>query len=422
MQRCGFKRMLFRVLYTLSQNMCLENSNFEHHKNEIQGMKTNQHIVVAGGGFAGVEAAIALRKKHYQVTLVSNRDFFFMYPTSIWIPLGKSTIEKTSMSLPRLAKKHGFALVLDEVVNVHGNQNQLELKTQTLHYNYLVLATGAGKMKHKGLEHTFSICGQPEGAVAIQKRFQELIQQGSGKIAVGFGGNPKDKSGVRGGPAFEILFNMINDLKKKHIRQNFDFTFFAPMPEPGKRMGKSGYGMLDTMLAKHHIDKKVGKKITAFNEGGIALEDDDYIESDLTLFIPALNGAPFLQDSDLPLNEAGFVKVDNTNKVLGFENMYAVGDVAAMEGPEWKAKQGHMAVVMGQNAAYNIHQQIQGSALRKGYQEHINILCVMDTGNAAAYVYRKGEKDYVIPMPVFGHWLKKAWGWHYKLTRYMGWV
>ncbi len=30
------------------------------------------------------------------------------------------------------------------------------------------------------------------------------------------------------------------------------------------------------------------------------------------------------------------------------------------------------------------------------------------TGVEAAYVYRKGEKDYVIPMPIFGHWMKNA--------------
>ncbi len=37
----------------------------------------------------------------------------------------------------------------------------------------------------------------------------KLVDRGSGKIAVGFGGNPKDSSAVRGGPAFEVLFKFI---------------------------------------------------------------------------------------------------------------------------------------------------------------------------------------------------------------------
>ena len=58
-------------------------------------------------------------------------------------------------------------------------------------------------MKHKGIENTLSICGKPEVSLAIRDELDRLIEKGSGKIAVGFGGNPKDKSAVRGGPGFE---------------------------------------------------------------------------------------------------------------------------------------------------------------------------------------------------------------------------
>ena len=382
---------------------------------------SNQKIVIIGGGFAGVEAAIALRKKKYEVTLISDRDFLFIYPISIWIPTGKIPFEKSTLSLTRLARRHGFRLIIDELMNVKGAEKLVELKKNgLLTCDYLVLAIGAGKMKHKGLENTFSICGQPEQAETMKTRFDELIEKGKGKITIGFGGNPKDKSGVRGGPAFEIMFNMINVLKRKKLYHNFEFTFFAPMPEPGKRMGKSGYKMIDVMLNKEGIAKKTGIKITGFEPNGIRFEDETFIESDLTMFIPASDGVTFLQNSDLPLNEAGFVITNDHSKVVGFDHIYAVGDVAAMEGPEWKAKQGHMAVIMGRNAAFNIDQTIQGKPKRKGYQAHLNILCIMDTGNGAGFVYRKNDRDFFIPMPVVGHWLKIMWGWHFKLTRTLG--
>lgn len=378
-------------------------------------------IIVVGGGFAGVEAAIALRKKKHNVILVSDREFFFIYPISIWIPTGKIPFEKSTMSLSKLADKHGFGLIIDSLTRVNGAENNIELqRTGKLDFDYLVLAIGAGKMKHPGLEHTFSICGQPEYSLKMKDRFDELVARGHGKIAIGFGGNPKDKSAVRGGPAFEIMFNLIHVLKQKKLYSKFSFTFFAPMPEPGKRMGNSGYKMLDVLLKKDGIAKKVGQKITSFDNGGIRFEDDTYIESDLIMFIPASNGTPVLQNSDLPLNEAGFVLIDDHSKVQGFENIYAVGDVAALEGPEWKAKQGHMAVIMAQQAAYNIHQQIKSKPKRKGYQRYLNILCIMDTGNGAGFVYRDSKRDFFIPMPVVGHWLKILWGWHFKLTRTLG--
>lgn len=376
----------------------------------------NNNIVIVGGGFAGVEAAIELRKKKYNVTLVSDREYMFIYPISIWIPTGEIPFEESTLDLNKMAKKYGFNFIVDQLVQVNGKEKKVELKKQSLSFDYLVLAVGAGKMKHKGLEHTFSICGAPEQALSMKARLDSLIAKGSGKIAIGFGGNPKDKSGVRGGPAFEIMFNFINELKKRKMYDNFKFTFFAPMAEPGKRMGKSGFSMLDVMLEKENIEKRVGKKITGFEAGGVNIEDGSFIESDLTMFIAASNGLELFQNSDLPLNEAGFVKTNDHSQVDGFENIYAIGDVAAMDGPDWKAKQGHMAVIMGKNAAFNIHQQITGGEKRKGYQDHINILCVMDTGNGAGFIYRKGPKDFFIPLPIVGHWLKKAWGWNYKMT------
>ena len=138
------------------------------------------------------------------------------------------------------------------------------------------------------------------------------------------------------------------------------------------------------MLKKENITKNTGKKIVGFEANGVSLQDGDFIESDLTMFIPASNGVELFSQSDLPLNEAGFIKIHDHCLVDGFKNIYAVGDVAAMDGPEWKAKQGHMAVIMGKNAAFNIDQDIKGEIERKGYQKHLNILCVMDTGNAAA--------------------------------------
>ncbi len=379
-------------------------------------MSTNKHIVVIGGGFAGVEAAIALRKKKHQVTLVSNRDYFFIYPISIWIPTGNLDFEKASLSLTKLSKKHGFKLVIDEFTGVDEEQNVARFKSQTISYDYLIIASGAWKVPHKGIENTLSICGHPEQSVKIRERFNEIAKSG-GDIAVGFGGNPKDQSAVRGGPAFELLFNMVHEIKKKRNHPPVSFTFFAPMAEPGKRMGEKGYQLLQKMLPGYGIKTAIGKKIKLFEKDGVVFEDDSKLKSDLTVFIPASHGPAYITDSTLPVNEAGFIKIDGTCKVHNSRNIYAAGDISAIEGPDWRAKQGHLAVVKGKIAAYNIDQEIKGGSKRKDYISHVNILCIMDTGDGAAIVYRKGSKNMVIPLPIVGHWLKKAWGVYFKLSK-----
>ncbi len=382
-------------------------------------------VLVLGGGFAGLEAAIYLRKYGFEVTMISDRDYLYVYPTSIWVPTGESSFEDVCLPLEKLKKVHGFTLIIDKIDSIKSAEKKVYGEKGTYDYEYLVVALGSGKVKHKGIENTLTICGAPEESLKIKERLDALIAQGSGKIAMGFGGNPKDPSNVRGGPAFEVLFNVHNQLKKLGIRDKFELTFFAPMKEPGARMGPQALKMMDLFFNKLNIKKQVGKKITEFKENGIAFEDDIFIESDLTMFIAAGDGHPVFQKSDLPLNEAGLIKINDYCEVMHdyddapeISNVFAIGDSAVLDGPDWRAKQGHIAEVMARNTAFNIKAIEEGSSERKGYFEHLNILCVMDSGDGAAFVYRSDKRGMMIPMPVVGHWMKKGWGWYYKNSKF----
>ncbi len=373
-----------------------------------------KRVLVLGGGFAGVEVAIFLREQEIDVTLVSDRDYFYIYPTSIWIPTGEVTREDVSVPLDKLAMKHGFELIVDPVEKFEASQKKVTLSSGRVleDFAYIVVALGQDKIELKGMEHTLSICGKPEEATALYEKLDALTLKGSGKIAMGFGGNPKDSSAVRGGPAFEVLFNVHHFLKKKGIRDNFELTFFAPMEKPGQKMGDKALVMMDKMFGMTNIKKQVGVKITQFVEDGIMFEDGTKVESDLTMFISAGIGHSILMKSGLPLSEAGFVVTNEYNEVEGFEGIYAIGDSVSLMGPDWRAKQGHVAEVMARNVAYNINTKIEKIYSKRSYKEHINILCVMDTGNGAAFVYRDNRGGKMIPMPVVGHWMKKGWGWY----------
>ncbi len=375
-------------------------------------------IVILGGGFAGIQAAIELQKSgRFKVTLVSDRDFLYIYPISIWVPVHAAEFEDVKVPLANIQKKYAFDVIIQPVTEIHAKDHFVLCNSQVINYDYLIVAFGADKMKHKGIENTLSICGKPHIALSIREGIDQLVEKGSGKIAVGFGGNPKDLSAVRGGPAFELIFNIHHMLTQKRIRQNFNLTFFAPMAEPGSKMGRNSFAMLNKMLDRNKIEKRFGKKIIAFENKSIVFEDESRLNPDLILFIPASSGNSILESSDLTLTDAGFIKIDNHCKVQGFNDVYAIGDIAAIEGPEWIAKQGHIAELMGRNAAYNIIETEKGTKKKKGYQDSLNILCVMDTGNGAAFVFRNHTKSFIVPMPVVGHWMKKGWGNYSKLTK-----
>jgi sulfide:quinone oxidoreductase len=378
-----------------------------------------KRAIVLGGGIGGVEAAIELRKKGLEVELVSDRDYLFVYPLAIWIPTGERSFDRVRMNLQEIARVHRFSVTIDEVVAVSGTERSFTLAQggPRQDFGYLVLALGAHKMAHKGKEHVLSICGAPEESLSVKERLDALIAQGSGTIAVGFGGNPKDSSGVRGGPAFEFLLNVHYRLKKLGIRDRFDLVFFAPMPQPGIRMGEKAVRTMDKMFRSLGIRSYTGKKITEFVDGAVTLEDGTQIKADLFMFIAAGDGHAVIKASDLPQNEAGFVVTNAACEAKGYPWLYAVGDVAALEGPDWKAKQGHIAEVMARAAAEDIARKVSGRGRPGDYVDKVCILCVMDMGNGAGFVYRNDKRALFIPLPVVGHWLKQGWGKYYELRK-----
>ncbi len=222
-------------------------------------------VLILGGGFAGIQTAIELQKKNiFDVTLVSDRDFLYLFPISIWIPVHIKEFEDVKIRLVDIQNKYPFKLIVDKVTEIHAAENKVVCENNTLDYDFLVVAFGYEKMQHNGIGHTLSICAKPEMALDIRERIDDLVKKKSGKITVGFGGNPKDKSAVRGGPAFELIFNIHHYLKTKKIRENFELTFFAPMEEPGAKMGEGALAMIDKMFSRYNIRKHFGKKIKEF--------------------------------------------------------------------------------------------------------------------------------------------------------------
>lgn len=377
-------------------------------------------VTILGGGIAGVEAAIWLRKEGFEVDLISPREYLYVYPTSIWIPVFKSDFNSVCIPLSKLEQVHGFKYIKDEVVKIDTKEKKVYGKNgEYSDFDYLVIAMGGSKVKYEGDENFLSICGDPKDAILLRDKLDMLIaERGKGEILVGFGGNPKDTTAVRGGPAFEVLFNIHNYLKKKRIRENFNLTFFAPMKEPGKRLGPQALKMMDLFFNKLNINKHVGKKIKRFEKDKVVFEDESFLKSDLTMFIPAGRGHDIFKDSGLPVSDGGFVLIDEFCEVQDNPKVYAIGDSAYIKGPDWRAKQGHIAEVMARNTANNIAIDAGiKSGEKKSYIEHLNILCVMDSGDGAAFVYRDNKRGLMIPMPIVGHWLKQAWGWYFKNSK-----
>jgi sulfide:quinone oxidoreductase len=373
--------------------------------------------LVVGGGFAGLETSIQLAKAGLDVTLVSNRPYLFVYPTSIWVVTGEKSFGEVCLDLADVARRNGFRFEEGPVEVLSGARRSATVGGRELTADHLVVAMGGLPLRPKGVEFTHTISGDPRGAVRLKGALDALLAKGSGRIAMGFGGNPADPSAVRGGPAFELMFNVDTLLRRRGLRDRFDLTFFAPMPSPGERMGKKAVGAIRDLLGRLGIEMRFGKKIAGFDPGGVLLEDGGRIDAELVMFLAAGEGHPVVKASDLPKNAAGFVTVDEGCAVPGFSGVWAVGDSAALQGPDWRAKQGHLAEVMARVAAANVVAATAGDPHRESYLPHVGITCLLDMGNGAAYVHRDAKTERMIPLPVVGHWMKKGWGAYFKASK-----
>lgn len=382
-------------------------------------------IVIIGGGFGGVETARYLRKfsgngalegEEIDITVISERDFLFLYPAAIWVPTGKAKVDELKLPLESISKKYKLKLVKDGITGFNIAENKIIGANGDYGYDYLVIASGSEKLKKvKGLENTVSICGGPDEIADIGQRYASLLDRGEGSISFGFSGNPADESAMRGGPVFEIMLNIEHDLRSRGLRDSFDINFFAPSKDAGKKLGPAAMEKVRKLLESHGIKLNLGLKIEEFQERAVIFEDGSRLDSDLTVFVPGIAGNSRLKDSGLPLNDGGFVRVDMTAGVEGYDNIYAVGDTASHDGPSWRAKQGHHAQNMAKAAAFNIIGGIKGVKKRRSFP--IELLCVMDRGDGRAFfIYRHKDKSYIFGGRMM-YALKRLWKFYYVMSR-----
>ena len=111
-----------------------------------------KQVLILGGGFAGIQTAIELQKSgKFIVTLVSDRDYLYLFPISIWIPVHKKELNDVKVPIANIQKKYPFKLIVDKVTQIKAAENRVICENNALSFDYLIVAFGSEKMVHKGI-------------------------------------------------------------------------------------------------------------------------------------------------------------------------------------------------------------------------------------------------------------------------------
>ncbi len=274
--------------------------------------------------------------------------------------------------------------------------------------NALLIATG-GRFIRKlpGIEHALTLCEGVASAEAIRDRVNAMS---SGRIALGFGGNPNEPSAMRGGPMFELLFGLDTLLRRQGKRDRIELTFFNAAAEPGKRLGEKAVSGLLAEMAKRRIDTHLGHKPLAFTERGVDTEGG-HINADLILFMPGLTGPLWAAESGLPLSPGGFFKADGYCRVEGADRVFVAGDAGSFPGPDWMPKQAHMADLQARAAVKNLLLALQGQEPSTRFK--VELICIVDTIDQGILVYRDEKRSLLFPSLRLFHWAKRYFEGHY---------
>lgn len=369
-----------------------------------------KRITVVGAGFGALTAARRLRKADdsVEITLVAPKPEFIYLPSLIWIPSGKRKPEDLIVPLQHFFDKYRINYHRGAATGLEDFGRALVTDNGKVENDALLIASGGRFLKKlPGIEHAITPCEGIPAAVAIRDRLQAMK---GGTIAIGFAGNPKEPSAMRGGPMFEFLFGIDSQLRKEKRRGHFDLVFFTPAAKPGARLGPQAVTGLLREMEKRNIKTHLGHKMKGFTEKSVITEGGEF-DADLILFMPGMTGNEWFDNTELPRSPGGMLQADQYCRVEGWDKVYVAGDSGSFPGPEWKPKQAHMADLQATAAATNILLELNGKPPEKTFRNEL--VCIVDTNRSGMLVARTEKSNLVLPsFPAF-HWLKRGFeGWY----------
>ena len=113
------------------------------------------------------------------------------------------------------------------------------------------------------------------------------------------------------------------------------------------------------------------------------LEGGRRLGADLTFWVTGAAALPLFRDSDLPLDNGGFVRTRSTLQVEGHDHIFAVGDCATLTDHPHRARAGVYAVRMGPYLIDNVERLLGGRRLRR-YTPQGDFLSLLNLGDGTA--------------------------------------
>ena len=349
---------------------------------------SSKTILVLGGGVGGLVAANELRRllssEHRIIVIEKNARHTFA-PSFLWVMSGERQPEQITRDVRQLIRP-GIEVIISEVQAIDLTNRTVQTGTQTLNYDYLIIALGAELNPESipGLAegaHTFYTF---EGAAKLGNALQDF---NGGKVAVVVSALPYKCPGA----PHEGAMLIADTLRRRGLRDKIEVHLFTPeaqpMPVAGPALGEAVKQMLaDKRIAFHPLHKLTQVDAAARK---LSFDGKDSFDYDLFVAIPPHCGPRVARAAGLT-NEAGWIPVDRATLQTKHQNVYAIGDVTAISIPgRWKPdvpmmlpKAGVFAHAQAEVVAQRITAEITGAGAT--YEFPGIGYCMLEAGESMA--------------------------------------
>ena len=337
-------------------------------------MEIREKIIVIGGGFAGLQFAKKLNgNRTKKLVMIDKANHHMFQPLFYQVACGR--IEPSNISFPFrkiFQRSKNIQFRMTEVKQIIPSENKIITEDHVFHYDKLVIATGCktnffGNQKMENL--AFGMKNTQE-AISIRNHvlltFEKLIieksrsDDGNWNIVI-VGSGP---TGVELAGAFAEMKREI--LPRDYPRMNFDdleIILVSSTEKPLAVMSEESQEKSEQYLKDLGVRFISNDIVTDYDGDRVYLSSGNVIPSNNVIWAAGVTGNIIEGLTENSIKNNRYI-VDRYNKIVGFDDIYAIGDIAYMETPKYP--NGHPQVA---NVAINQGKNLAKNFLKKSENE-----------------------------------------------------